>query len=302
MINSHGYRNDWKELNSANFGAYTSRNRLFGAFAKDGLPIVWPEPTHAKVPSKFSMHGDLVKWKAVKEVLDFSDEGESIFTRKKPLSDKTLERIYAGLVKYVAKGDTAFISKYFSGRPKGKVNSVDDPAPTITTFGGNSLVQADFLLKYNSTNKETGKHQPPSIDEPAPVVSTQGRLGLVQPQFLAHYYGCGGQHSSIEQPAPVIPCKARTALVSPEFLTIYNGKSLHRSVDEPAPVVPCNDRLSLIQPEFFLDKHYGSSSQNQSIDQPAGAILPTDKHRLVEAVHFWLIRNGAQEMEIQQRA
>jgi DNA (cytosine-5)-methyltransferase 1 len=248
MINSHGYRNDWKELNSANFGAYTSRNRLFGAFAKEGLPIVWPEPTHAKVPSKFSMHGDLIKWKAVKEVLNFDDEGESIFTRKKPLSDKTLERIYAGLIKYIAKGDTAFISKYFSGRPKGKVNSVDDPAPTVTTFGGNSLVQA---------------------------------------QFLAHYYGQGGgQHSSIELPAPVIPTKARTALISPEFLTIYNGKSLHRSVDEPAPVVPCNDRLSLIQPSFFIDKHYGNSSQNQSIDQPAGAIMPTDKHRLVEAVPF----------------
>jgi DNA (cytosine-5)-methyltransferase 1 len=263
MINSHGYRNDWKELNSANFGAYTSRNRLFGAFAKDGLPIVWPEPTHAKVPSKFSMHGDLSKWKAVKEVLDFSDEGESIFTRKKPLSDKTLERIYAGLVKYVAKGDTAFISKYFSGRPKGKVNSVDDPAPTITTFGGNSLVQADFLLKYNSTNGETGKHIPPSLEDPAPVVSTQGRLGLVQPQFLSQYYGNG-----------------------------YNT-----SINDPAPTVTTKDRSALIQPEFFIDKHYGNSSQNQSIDQPAGAILPTDKHRLVEAVPFlvdpqWSTRNG----------
>lgn len=44
----------------------------------------------------------------VKDVLDFTDEGVSIFTRKKPLSDKTLERIYAGLVKYVANGDTSF--------------------------------------------------------------------------------------------------------------------------------------------------------------------------------------------------
>lgn len=216
MINSHGYYNEWKELNSANYGAYTSRNRLFGVFAKEGLPMAWPESTHAKVPSKFSMHGDLKKWKAVKEVLNFQDEGQSIFTRKKPLSDKTLERIYAGLLKYVAKGDTAFISKYFSGRPKGKVNSVNDPGPTNTTFGGNSLVQVKFLTAY---------------------------------------YGNGDNNSSIEDPCPVIPTK---------------------------------DRFGLVNPEYFIDMHYGNhgNAQNQSIDQPAGSVLPNDKHRLVEAVPF----------------
>lgn len=280
----HGYLNEWKELNSADFGAYTSRNRLFGVFYRPDLPICWPESTHSKKPGT-GMFDGLKKWMPVKDVLDFSDEGQSIFTRKKPLSEKTLERIYAGLVKYIAKGDTAFISKYFSGRPKGKVNSVNEPGPTNTTFGGNTLVQAVSLLKYNSTNGETGKHIPPSIENPSPVVCAQSRLGLIQAQFLTHYYGTGGQHSSIENPSPTIPTKARTAIINPEFLTIYNGKSMHRSVEEPAPVVPCNDRLSLIQPEYFLDKHF-PKSQNQSIDQPAGSVMPVDKHRLVEATPF----------------
>jgi DNA (cytosine-5)-methyltransferase 1 len=317
MICGHGYTDSWQELNSANYGAYTSRNRLFGVFAKEGLPIAFPIPTHAKVPSKLSMYGDLLKWNPVKHMLDFADEGESIFTRKKPLSDKTLERIYAGLIKYVAKGDTAFISKYFSGRPKGKVNSVDDPCPTNTTFGGNSLVQTKNFSDL-------------PVSSPAGAITTKDHHALVQPKFLAHYYGSGGQLSSIENPAPVIPTKARTAIISPEFLTIYNGKSLHRSVDEPSPVIPTNDRLSLIQPEFlvnynhssetndinqpaptlvtrdklakvkpeyFIDKHFGSTAQNQSIHQPAGSIMPTDKHRLVEAVPFlvdpqWSTRNG----------
>lgn len=300
-----GFTDQWKELNSANFGAYTSRNRLFGVFAKPWLPITFPQPTHSKKPSKDGIHGDLKKWKAVKEVLDFKDEGESIFTRKKPLSDKTLERIYAGLLKYVAKGDTAFISKYFSGRPKGKVNSVDDPGPTVTTFGGSSLVQtknfsdlsvdqpagaittvdhhalvqADFLLKYNSTNGQTGKHIPPSVDEPAPVVSTQGRLGLVQPQFLANYYtNGGGQLASIDNPAPTIPTKDRISLISPEFLTIYNGKSLHRSVDEPAPVIPTNDRLALVQP-FIMPTNYGNPPK--SVEEPAPSILASRRHHYI---------------------
>lgn len=251
LICAHGYRDEWRELNSANYGAYTSRNRLFGVFAKDGLPIAWPEPTHAKTPSKFSMHGDLERWKAVKEVLDFSDEGESIFARSKPLSDKTLERIYAGLLKYVAKGDTSFISKYYSGKAKNMSACVNDPAPTLRTKDSQALVQADFLLKYNSTNGKTGKHTPPSIDEPAPVVSCQGRLGLVRPEFLS------SQNSSVEDPMGTLTTK---------------------------------DRAALVQPEYFIDKHFGKA-QNQSINEPAGTIMPTDKHRLVEVEPFLMPTN-----------
>lgn len=283
----HGYVDEWKEMNSADFGAYTSRNRLFGIFARPDLPICWPEPTHSKkAAASGSMFQGLKPWMPVKHVLDFTDEGESIFTRKKPLSDKTYERILAGLVKFVAKGDTSFLTKYFSGRPAGKVGSTDDPAPTVTTFGGTTLVQATpfiskffkgnehnhsidlpagslttidhhsvvnpiSLLKYNSTDKN-GKHTPPSLDEPSPVVAAQSRLGIVQGEFLSHYYSQGGQISSVDSPSPVITTKARTALV---------------------------------QPEFFLDKHY-NSTQNQSIEQPAGTVMPNDKHRLVEAVPF----------------
>lgn len=259
LICSHGYRDEWREMNSANYGAYTSRNRLFGIFAKDGLPIAWPLPTHAKNPSKFSMHGDLERWKAVKEVLNFSDEGESIFTRNKPLSDKTLERIYAGLIKYVAKGDKAFISKYYSGKPAGKNISVHAPAGTVTCVDGQALVQTKpiSILKYNSINGKTGNHVPPSLEEASPVVSTHGRLGLIQGEFLINYYSNGGEHTSIDGPCPTIPTKDRTAIV---------------------------------QPKYFIDKHFGAA-QNQSIDRPAGTILPNDKHRLVEATPFVMPTN-----------
>lgn len=301
-ICSHGYADEWKELNSANYGAYTSRNRLFGIFARPGLPVVWPEPTHAKVPSKFSIHGDLQKWKAVKDVLDFADEGESIFTRKVPLVDSTLERIYAGLVKFVAKGDTSFISKYYSGKPAGKVSSVNSPGSTVATFGNqtliqtkqfsdasidgpvgaittidhHALVQANFLLKYDSINKETGKHVPPSIDEPSPVISTRGRLGVVQPKFLTHYYGSGGQLSSVENPAPTIPTKARTALVTVE------GKSQNQSVNQPAGTIMPNDKhrvVSCIMPTNYENKP-------KSIDEPAPTITANRKHHYL-VNHIW---------------
>lgn len=234
-ICAHGYRDEWKEMNSANYGAYTSRNRLFGCFAKDGLPIVFPEPTHAKNPSKFSMHGDLEKWKAVKEVLDFSDEGESIFTRNKPLSDKTLERIYAGLLKYVAKGDTSFISKYYSGRPAGKVNSTNEPAGVITTVGGQTLVQPQFLTSYYGNGFNT------SMDEPSPTITTKDRAALIQPQYFIDKHFGAAQNQSINQPAgTILPCDKHRLVEAVPFIMPTNYDNGPKSLDEPLSTITAN--------------------------------------------------------------
>lgn len=267
----YGYYDDWKELNSADFGAYTSRNRLFGCFAKEGLPIIFPAATHSKKGST-GMFENLSKWRAVKDVLNFEDEGESIFSRKKPLSDKTLERIYAGLVKFIAKGDTSFIAKYYSGSPENKSSSIKSPcdtlrtkdamalvqtsflsnyksghpssknttletvAGTITTVPTQALVQPCFLLKYNSINGKTGVHHPPSIEEPAPVVSCQGRLGLVQTEFLSHFYG-NGFNTSVEQPCPTLTTKERVALIDTKFILNPSHGGHCTSANVPCPVI-----------------------------------------------------------------
>ena len=159
-VKKYGYRFEYRILNSADYGAYTSRKRFFGIFAKKGLPIVFPEPTHSKEPQK-TLFNDLKRWKPVKDVLDLEDEGLSIFARKKALSEKTLERIYAGLVKFVAGGKDA------------------------------------FLVKWNSMNRK-GIYHAPSIDEPCPTVATQNRLGVATVQFLSKQYS-GHPDSNINE-------------------------------------------------------------------------------------------------------
>ena len=160
----YGYRFAHRLLNSANYGAYTSRTRFFGIFAKDNLPIVFPDATHCK-NGKQDMFNNLQAWKPVKEVLELEDEGKSIFDREKPLVDRTLERIYAGLIKFVAGGKDA------------------------------------FLVKYNSMN-QGGKYTPPSIDEPCPTVATQNRLGVAKVQFLSKQFGGdpNGKSISVNEP------------------------------------------------------------------------------------------------------
>ena len=148
----HYYDFDFKIMNAADYGAHTSRIRYFAIFAKKGLPIRWPQQTHAKNAGSGSLFQAYKKWRPVKEVLDFSDEGVSIFKRKKPLVDRTLQRIDAGLIKYVANGDKEWLMKYrnYSNGGVNPGSSTKKPAPTLCTGFNPKLVQTEFLSAYYS--------------------------------------------------------------------------------------------------------------------------------------------------------
>ena len=214
-VKKYGYNFEHRILNAADFGAYTTRKRFFGIFAKKSLPIVFPEPTHCK-GGRQDMFSRLEKWKPVKDVLDFSDEGTTIF-REKPLAEKTLERIYNGLIKFVAGGKDA------------------------------------FLVKYNSMNR-TGKYNAPGIDEPCPVVTTHNRLGVAQVCFLSKQFSGHpeSKNVSVEEPAGTITCRDHHAFVSAHY-----GNGFNRSVNEPSATVTTKDRLSLVTPRFIANEYSG---------------------------------------------
>jgi DNA (cytosine-5)-methyltransferase 1 len=45
-----GYAVEWRRLIASDYGAGTSRERLFAVARRDGAPIVWPAPTHGRKP------------------------------------------------------------------------------------------------------------------------------------------------------------------------------------------------------------------------------------------------------------
>jgi len=59
-LESSGYTVSYKILNSADYGAATSRRRLFIQAAKGRRPIVWPNPSHMRMPGP-SLFGTLPK-------------------------------------------------------------------------------------------------------------------------------------------------------------------------------------------------------------------------------------------------
>lgn len=270
-VRKYGYDFDWRILNAANYGAYTTRKRYFGIFAKRGLPIVFPEPTHCK-DGKTDMMGRLEKWNAVKEVLDFTDEGDSIFCRKKPLAEKTLERIYAGLIKFVAGGKDAFIVKYNSMNRNGKYQppSIDEPCPTVATQGRLALAKVSFLSKQYSGHPESKNI---SIEEPAGTITCKDHHA-----FVSAYYGNGNNYS-VESPAPAILTKDHLALVTPFFMNYYSGGGQLGGVDEPCPAITTVPKQKIVTP-VFIDQQFGASSA-ASIEKPLGAITTNPKYSLV---------------------
>lgn len=278
-VKSYGYDFDWRILNAADFGAYTSRKRFFGQFAQKGLPISFPVPTYAKNGDEGGIFSCYHKWKPVREVLDFSDEGESIFGRKKPLCEKTLERIYAGLIKFVAgmsqKDFSAFIVKYNSMNKNGHyvAPSIDEPCPTVACQNRLGIAQISFLSKYYG-----GKDHNESIDVPAGTVTTKDHHALVDAKFLTEYYGGSEHNHSVDVPATTVTTRPRHALVGAEFMSQYYGNGFNTSVEDPAPTVTTKDRISLVR--CFIDNQYGNGTPS-SVTQPCPTIPTNPKQSLV---------------------
>lgn len=295
-IKNMGYHYDYRLLNAADFGAFTSRIRYFGLFAKNKENIVFPKPTH----SKAGKHG-MQKWKAVKDVLDMSDKGKSIFDRIKELATPTHERLYAGLIKHIAGGKDNFIVKYNSMQQNKTyvAPGVDAPCPTVTTQNRlgvcfiSKAYSGDPYSKNISVNEPVGAittvdhHQfisayygnghNHSVESPSPTLTTKDRLGLVQSSFICKYYS--GNPDTLtygtDEPAHTIRTKDGQAL----FLCSYNYKDEPKGINSPCPTLLTKDRYSLACTSF-IDLQYGNGTPS-SINSPAATLTTNPKHQLV---------------------
>lgn len=189
-LRSFGYRVDWRVLCAADYGDPTSRRRLFIQAVK-GRRIVWPNPTHAP-----AAQADLFaqrRWRAAREIIDWSIPMRSIFGRKRPLAENTLRRINEGLRKF---GSPVLIAMEHGGRPV----PIDSPLPTVTCAKGGA-----FALAYLLPQHSGGQLRP--LDQPAPTVCAAGAISLI-----VEYYG-NGVARTIDEPLPTVTCNDRFALI-----------------------------------------------------------------------------------------
>lgn len=268
-----GYNIEWRVLCAADYGDATTRERLF-IIARRNKKVGFPEPTHTRHAEK-TLFGEIPQWRAAREIIDWSRKGESIFTRKKPLSPNTMKRIIAGLRKF---GGKSFVIGQQSGAAPRDVNS---PLPTIAGAGAISFIDP-FIVMLNGTSDDKLNRSNRSVKEPLPTIVGGNHLYVAEP-FLVEYHN--GENSerrirSLEQPLPTQDTSNRFGLCEPFIITVNHGKGDMRSysVDEPMKTITGVDAWGLVEP--FLMK-YTSSGGARSLDKPLPTQTTHDQFGLV---------------------
>lgn len=210
-LEREGYAVDWRILNAADFGAPTSRRRLFLVARADGLPPQWPEPTHG--PRK-----GLEPYRTAAECIDWSIPCPSIFGRDRPLAEATQRRIAAGLVRFVLEArEPAFIvgagGPIYSGKPR----PLSSPFQTLLTENHSALIVPWIAKHYSGVigqqlNLPLGTVT--TIDHHSLCTATTGEQGVERVvAWIERYYSSGGHSSNIQLPLPTITTVDRMALV-----------------------------------------------------------------------------------------
>ncbi|MCK9592812.1 MAG: DNA cytosine methyltransferase [Methanoregula sp.] len=203
MIQGLGYDIDWKILNAADYGAPTTRRRLFIQAARtgSGKSILWPEVTHIQPGPNRLLTGDLPPWVPARDIIDWSLPTQIIDERNRPLAMNTMKRILRGIEKYWGEYARPFLVRYNGG--ENRVHTVGNSLPVLDTSDRYGLVQPLVMCIGQTSSKGRVR----SVDEPLATVVTKEEACLIEPLFIP-------QHSCGEVRPTTGPLS--TALITPE--------------------------------------------------------------------------------------
>lgn len=206
QLESLGYKVEHRELRACDFGAPTIRKRLFLVARRDGQPIVWPIPTHAKPDAKGKVPAGLKPWRTAADCIDWSIPAPSIFERDKPLADATCRRIAKGIVRFVMDATNPFI------------------VPGVAA----TLVQTGYGERPGQSPRV------PGLDKPLGTVVAGQKHAVVQAFLAKHYTGVVGHE--LEKPTGTVTTVDHHSLVT-AHLTKFRAGSTGTAIDEPVHTV-----------------------------------------------------------------
>lgn len=315
-LENMGYQVEWRILVAADYGAPTTRERLFMCARRDGQPIVWPKPTHHKQPARGQK-----KWRAAAECIDWTIPGKSIFNRPKPLADATMRRIAKGIKRFVIDNPQPFIVK-FRGDSSG--HNITTPLPTITSGGdakrlaGGAHAMAVCqpcivpIAHYNGSNPVHPGTEPlrtiTAHHKGGAFAVAQPLLAPVQIQ-AAHGEGSGKtQRRSIGSKDMAAPIGTITAsgsgghAVATAYMMQANGgfyQGAGRAINEPASTITTDGaggktgliscqlaqtQAAALEVTAFLINYYGNGDA-RNITAPRDTVTTSDRLALV-TVHL----------------
>jgi len=310
-IKRRGARVEFKELVAANYGAPTSRKRLYMIVRFDGQPIIWPLPTHGKRASPDVLSGNLEPWRSAAECIDWSIPCPSIFDRKRPLKDATHRRIAHGVMRYVVNAAEPFIVGCGGRRAQSPPLSIDRPYPTMTAKNDACVVDAAIVPITHGSDGPGRCHDPADPADPLRTITTAngGEMARVTATLAPHItkFRTGSVGSAGNDPMPTVTANgdsARPAGATPLGVvaatmvqTGYGEREGQspRSLDVGAPlgaVVAGGGKHAAVT--AFLSHFYTSNTNGGRGDlgEPAKAVTAEGKHHAVVCAHMEQANTG----------
>lgn len=316
-----GYKVEWRLLRASDYGAPTIRKRFFLIARCDGLPIVWPEPTHAE-PGTLEVVAGLKKpWVPVADVLNFDLPCPSIFATSeeikeqyginavRPLSEKTMRRIARGVMKFVIENPKPFIVQVNHGGEGFRGQDVDEPLDTITAKHGTGVVMP-VMMRNNENAVGT------AVNEPLGTVTTGGHHMMIAPNLIQYHDEKSGEvrGQNVGEPIMTLDASNRYGMVSTFISKYYGGGCTNPAsgADEPLHTITAIDHNAVCAAyvtQFnnhcdgqgvdaplntmtaksnhfgevcaFLTKYYGNGENAVSCEQPMPTITAKDRMALV---------------------
>lgn len=259
-----GYAVEWRELRACDYGAPTTRKRLFLIARCDGQPIVWPAPTHGAPGSAGVKARTLKPWRTAAECIDWSLPCPSIFDRAKPLAENTMRRIARGVQRYVIEAAKPFVVPTPSGLTAPVMTEIanassprcmpaDEPLRTICaeTKGGHHAVIAPTLIQTGYGERTGQAPRVPGLDKPLCTVVAGGAKHALVCAFFAKHFGGNytGPGAPMTDPMHTVTTQDHHALVT-AFLTKYYGEGgQDQHLSDPLHTIPTVDRFGLVTVE-----------------------------------------------------
>ena len=287
-----GYKVEWKELRACDFGAPTIRKRLFLVARRDGLPIVWPAPTHAKPDAKGKVPAGMKPWRTAADCIDWNIPAPSIFERSKPLADATCRRIAKGIVRFVMEAENPFIvpgvaatliQTGYGERPgqSPRVPGLDKPLGTVVAGQKHAVVQA-FLAKHYTGVVGT------ELEHPTGTVTTADHHSLVTANLIHMGHGEGKDGTKrwshgirdVVDPLNTITAQGAAAGIVTSHMIKLRNNQFGQSHEDPVPTLTAGGGHAG-EVRAFLVKYYGSDKDGQELPDPLHTIPTRDRFGLV---------------------
>lgn len=319
QLENLGGKIEMRELRACDYGAPTSRKRLFIIIRFDGLPITWPPAMFGPALTPFRTAADCVDWDLPIPSIFLTKREAAIWAEihgwkrppRRPLAEPTLRRVARGTFRYVINNPRPFIVPV-THQGSVRVHGIDEPFRTITSANRGELALCAPTI-VGIDNRSNGDSSTWSAEDPLRTIVTENRFAVVSSFLARHYGGHENDGSSMAEPMHTITARDHHSVVAAHIQRDF-GQSVGQQIDLPLGTItsggggkaaliashviklkgtcrdgqPIDEPLHTIQANglhygqvsAFLTKYYGTQ-QNPQIQMPLDTITTKDRFSLV---------------------